>query len=389
MEAVISMGEELINAWNQSRLGWLTLAWFDGFGARTLRKLRAHYANDGEKAVQVSGSKLKSLGVTGPTTEKYLVWRPNVASEMLARRLDAEQIRFVLDNDQEFPTYLKHSSDPPACLFIRGARLQLNRPVAIVGTRAMTSYGARVTKMLSRELALAGCEIISGLALGIDGCAHQSALEAGGKTIAVLASGCADSTIYPRNNLPLAKRILEQRGTLVSELPPGTYSFKHLFPLRNRIIAALSVAAIVVEASESSGSLITAKLALEENRDVFAVPGPITSEQSRGTNNLLKLGAIPCTGPEDVLRIFNLTEDSALSAAIQITEEERSLLEILDRPLHKDELIRALEMPPADISSRLTALELKGLIETEGGQIYSRNRMGQNVIQHNQLNENN
>jgi DNA processing protein len=370
--------EELLNIWNQSRLGWLTLAWFDGFGARTLRKLRALYTNQGEKALQVSGSKLESLGVNRPTTAKYLIWRPTVVSEMLARRLDAEQIRFVLDDDPEFPTYLKHSNDPPACLFIRGAKLQLNRPIAIVGTRAMTAYGARVAQMLSRELALAGCEIISGMALGIDGCAHQSALEAGGKTIAVLATGCADSTMYPHNNLPLAKRILEQNGTLISELPPGTPSFKHLFPLRNRIIAALGVATVVIEASERSGSLITAKLALEENRDVFVVPGPITSEQSRGTNNLLKFGAIPCTGSEDVLRIFDPAENGhAPLSNFQITDEERELLEILDRPLHKDELIRALEISPAEISSRLTSLDLKGLIETQGGQTYSRSRMGQ------------
>lgn len=375
------MGEELLNIWNESRLGWLTLAWFDGFGARTLRKLRALYDNCGDKALRVSGSKLQSLGVNHPTTEKFLVWRPTVVSEMLARRLDAEQIRFILDDDAEFPTYLKHSNDPPACLFVRGARLELNRPIAIVGTRAITPYGAKATQLLSRELALAGCEIISGLALGIDGCAHQTALEAGGKTIAVLANGCADSTIYPRNNQPLAKRIVEQNGTLISELPPGTYSFKHLFPLRNRIIAALSVATVVVEASEKSGSLITAKLALEENRDVFVVPGPITSEQSRGTNNLLKFGAIPCTGPEDVLRIFNLAENgSALSTNLQITNEERELLIILERPLHKDELIRALEISPADISSRLTSLDLKGLIETQGGQTYSRSRLGQNAL---------
>ncbi|MBU1033278.1 MAG: DNA-processing protein DprA [Patescibacteria group bacterium] len=363
--------EKVFVQWDKNRLCWLTLAWFDGFGARTLRKLRALYSNQGDRAYNVSRETLISLGVNSNHADKFISWRKDVVPEMLARRLDAEKIRFVLECEDEFPSYLKHSSDPPACLFIRGATLQLNRPIAIVGTRAITSYGFRVTKFLSRELALAGCEIISGLALGIDGCAHESVLEVGGKTVAVLANGCSDATIYPRHNFPLAKRIMEKGGSLVSELPPGTCSFKHLFPLRNRIIASLSVATIVVEAAEGSGSLITAKLALEENRDVFAVPGPITSMQSGGTNNLIKLGAIPCTGPEEVLKLFELEQEKPREPII-LTDEERSLIDMLDRPLHKDELIRAMEKSPAEISSLLTSLELKGAIEHEGANIYSR-----------------
>ncbi|MEO5927084.1 MAG: DNA-processing protein DprA [Patescibacteria group bacterium] len=358
-----------------SRLGWLSLASFSGFGSRTLRKLRQRFGDDGERAMNASRTELLALRVTDHVADMYLEWRSRIEYQALARRLEAEGIRFVMNTDDEYPSYLLHTSDPPDSLFIRGATLKLRRPVAVVGTRAMSGYGAMAVRHIVGELTRAGCEIISGLAYGIDALAHTVALDSGGTTVAVLAGGVNDDGIYPRGNVQLAERIIRERGTIISELPPGTESFKHLFPLRNRIIAGLSTATIVVEAAESSGSLVTAKLALEENRDVFAVPGPIMSEQSKGTNQLIKLGATPLLCPEDVLGLF---DKAGLRHAppTSVTDDEKTVLQLLNRPLHIDDLIRALEEPPATVMSRLAILELSGCVIHHGAQIYARTLKG-------------
>lgn len=373
------MEEDNKKNWDENRLGWLGLAWFEGFGARSLRKLRAQYKNDGAQAFAVSKTALLSLGITEKIANRFIAWRKKVEVEIFARRCDADKIRFVLDDEKEFPSFLKHSNDPPAVLFLRGETLNLKKPIAVVGTRSMTNYGSRVTEELCRNLVIAGCEIVSGLALGIDAKAHSTVLEMGGVTIAVLAGGCNDDAIYPRSNFNLAKNIIAHRGTLLTEFPPGTESLKHLFPLRNRLIAGLCVATVVIEAAEFSGSLITAKLALEENRDVFAVPGPIDSEQSSGTNRLIKVGAAPCLGAEDILTLFDLQTETPVQK-IEITEDERELIDTLDRPIHIDELIRALEIPPAVMSSRLATMELKGLVEHQGAKVYARTKMGRDAV---------
>lgn len=366
--------------WTQDRLGWLALAWFEAFGARTLRKLRSYY-RDGMTAFNAPYEELLSLGVLESALQRFVAWRTHVDPEAFARRCEAEDVRFILNCDAEYPAIFHQSSDPPAVLFVRGEIPALKRPLAVVGTRAMTRYGAQATELLCSKFVRAGCEIISGLALGIDAKAHETALENGGTTLAVLAGGCNDEAIYPRNNYPLAQRILEARGAIVTETPPGTESHRHLFPLRNRLIASLAVATIVVEAAESSGSLITAKLALEENREVFAVPGPITDERSRGPNTLLKMGAAPCTCAEDVLSLFDLPEQSAPVRTESVTREETEILVCLDRPLHIDELMRALKQPPAAVSSQLSTLELKGCVEHRGGGIYARTPAGKRVAE--------
>ncbi len=365
-----------MQAWNEDRLGWLALAWFEHFSARSLRRLRARFPNDGARAVAASREELLSLGITEKTTNAFVSWRPHVEAEMLARRCDGEGIRLVLDDDDEFPDYLKHSADPPAALFVRGARLELKQPIAVVGTRSMTHYGSKVTEKLCTDLVYGGCEIVSGLAFGVDAKAHEVTLASQGITVAVLAGGCNDEALYPRTNLRLAKQILESGGTILSESAPGTDSFRYLFPLRNRLIASLSVATVVVEAAEKSGSLITAKLALEENRDVFAVPGPITSEQSAGTNQLLKLGAIPCLGAQEVLELFHVQGRAVEAMPIHASDEERELLETLNQPLHVDDLIRAVEREPRAVASVLAAMEVKGLVEQQGGGFYLRTVRG-------------
>ncbi len=361
-------------SWDENRLGWLGLAWFEGFGARSLRKLRARYQEDGMKAFRATRDELLRVGILERLIDRFIHWRSGVDPTMFARRLDAESIQFLLDGP-DIPDLLRSSSDPPAALFLRGAPLHLKRPIAIVGTRAITPYGTRVTEQLCKDFVAAGCEIISGLAWGIDAKAHESTLDASGHTVALLAGGCNDGSITPHSNFNIGQRILKQGGSLVTEFPPGTESFKHHFPLRNRLIASLSLATVVIEAAEASGSLITARLALEENRDVFAVPGPITSEQSAGTNQLLKQGAIPCTSAQDILNALHI-DSTPQSVSVTLTPAEHALLQMIDRPLHIDDIIRAAESSPASISTQLSMLELKGCIEAQGGGIYHRTPRG-------------
>ncbi|HYY02727.1 MAG TPA: DNA-processing protein DprA [Gaiellaceae bacterium] len=261
------------------------------------------------------------------------------------------------------PPQLRAIHDPPLQLFARGngEPTVLDGPaVAIVGARACSSYGRQVAWMLGRELAAAGVVIVSGLARGIDGEAHRGALDAGGKTVAVL--GCGIDRDYPAVHAPLARAIAE-RSLLVSEYEPGVEPAPWRFPARNRIIAGLCAATIVVEARERSGALITADFALEEGREVFAVPGEITSALSAGTNDLLGLGATPLTRPADVLEALGIVqprkEPPRLSAVAS------SVLGLL--PASVDELVRATGLGARDISVALTELELVGAASQDEG----------------------
>lgn len=366
---------------DRSRLGWLALAWFDGFGARTLRRLMSRMNRDGVAAFEASRNTLLSVGVSERIADRFCAWRSGVDPEALARRLDAEQIRFHLLHEIEYPCILAESSDPPAILFIRGAPIRLERPVAIVGTRSITAYGSRVVRELVTPLVNAGCEIVSGLALGVDAEAHRAALRANGSTIAVLGGGINDDSIYPRNNAPLAREILQHGGTILSEFPPGTESLKHHFPLRNRIIASLALATVIVEAAEASGSLITASLALEENRDVFAVPGSIMSPQSHGTNKLLTLGAIPCTSADVVLERLgaSFSQSEPRSPIRDLSDVDRQILDALEIPRSMDDLVRCVDLPIATVTPSVTALEMDGFICIENTDEITRTPLGVRV----------
>jgi DNA processing protein len=256
-----------------------------------------------------------------------------------------------------FPPLLRAIYDPPQRVFVRGSGEDdvLERPtVAVVGARACSPYGAQVARRIGGELAAAGLVVVSGLARGIDGEAHRGALEAGGLTVAVL--GCGIDRDYPAAHAELARRIRE-RGLIVSEYEPGVEPAPWRFPARNRIIAGLSAATVVVEARERSGALITADLALEEGRDVLAVPGEITSPLSAGTNALLKLGAAPCTCAEDVLDLFGLTPEE--QAAPDVGANAAAVLAAL--PAAADELVSATGLDAKAVAIALAELELAGL----------------------------
>jgi DNA processing protein len=258
----------------------------------------------------------------------------------------------------ELPPLLRAIHGPPQRLYLRGngnSELLSGPAVAVVGARACSSYGRQVARMLGRELAAAGVVVVSGLARGVDGEAHRGALEAGGPTVAVL--GCGIDRDYPASHAELAKEIAEH-SLLVSEYEPGVEPLPFRFPARNRIIAGLCAATIVVEARERSGALITTDFALEEGREVFAVPGEITSSLSAGTNTLIKLGAAPLTCASDVLDTLGIESQPRAPAS-------HPLLELL--PATADELVRATGLAPADVAAKLAELELACLVAEADG----------------------
>jgi DNA processing protein len=263
-----------------------------------------------------------------------------------------------------YPPLLAQIHDPPAKLYVRGDFESLSRPaVAVVGARSCSSYGAQVARDLARELAASGIAIVSGLARGIDGEAHRGALEAGGTTVAVF--GCGIDRDYPRSHAALAERI-RASGAVVSEYPPCVEPAPWRFPARNRIIAGLCLATVVVEARERSGALITADFALELGRDVFAVPGEITSALSAGTNDLLRQGAAPLTRAGDVLAALGL--EPKPPPRLQVSEPAASVIEHLaDGARDADELARLTGRSSAEIAAVLVELELVGLVAGADG----------------------
>jgi DNA processing protein len=282
------------------------------------------------------------------------------------RRLAEGGFRFLARTASAFPPLLLAIHDPPAGLFLRGSAnpALLSRPaVAIVGARACSGYGASAARTLARDLARAGLVVVSGLARGVDAEAHRGALDAGGTTVAVL--GCGIDRDYPAAHAELALRIAET-GLIVSEYAPGVEPAPWRFPARNRIVAGLAAAAVVVEARERSGALITADLALEEGREVFAVPGEITSALSAGTNALLKLGASPLTCAGDVLSCFGF-EGVEIAEPSPEGEPGAVFARLSDSASSADELVRATGLDAADVARALVELELSGRVICSDG----------------------
>jgi DNA processing protein len=275
-------------------------------------------------------------------------------------------LRRIRRRDRAFPALLAAIHDPPPSLYLRGSgedEVLSRDAVAVVGARACSTYGRSVARSLGRELAAAGLVVVSGMARGIDGEAHRGALDGGGITVAVL--GCGIDRDYPAAHAELARRICE-RGLVASEYEAGVEPAPWRFPARNRIIAGLCRATVVVEARERSGALITADFALEEGREVLAVPGEITSALSGGTNALLKLGATPVTGAADVLELFDLAPSSPKPTPL--SEAASALLERLrDGALTADELVRLAGVEPGAAAAALVELELARCVELDDG----------------------
>jgi DNA processing protein len=319
-----------------------------------------------ELALAAFAAETGSHVVDVPRERRFERFRESFDAAQYLESLESRGLRFVGRRDPAYPPLLRELHDPPAGLFLRGGgdRELLRRPaVAIVGARACSSYGAQVARLLGRELAAAGLVVLSGLARGVDGEAHRGALEACGLTVAVL--GCGVDRDYPAAHAQLAQRICE-RSLVVSEYAPDVEPAPWRFPARNRIVAGLAVSTVIVEARERSGALITADFALETGREVFAVPGEITSALSAGPNALLRLGATPLTGAGDVLE--SLGVQPAEAVPLDVGGAATAVLAALaDRPAGADDLVRDTGLDAASVATALAELELAGAAtEAEG-----------------------
>ncbi len=337
---------------------------------RILKQVTGSYVN----ALSAKRSLLQKAGMRASTIERFLSWRAQHDETVTIDFLETEGIRVVFPEDSDFPPLLAASSDPPEVLFVRGI-FPSAPAVAMVGTRKITPYGEQVTRSLIPPLVRSGLCVVSGLALGVDGHVHRATLDAEGITVAFLATGVDRASIYPRAHVRLAEEIIEKGGCLISESPPGGQGHEYLFPLRNRLIASFSLATVIVEAAPKSGSLITATLALEENREVLAVPGSIWNPQSEGTNHLLKLGAKPCTAAQDILDALALDRPDLIAQArseLPTTPQDQTFLSYLSHPIHIDVLATLAKQAVSHVSSQLSILELKGLVQHLGGQTWVR-----------------
>ncbi|MBT4856975.1 DNA-protecting protein DprA [Candidatus Uhrbacteria bacterium] len=271
-------------------------------------------------------------------------------------------------NDNTYPALLKEIFDPPPTLMTKGVMPDIKRPhLAVVGSRKASPYGKEATRSLVGALARAGVVIVSGLAYGIDQAAHKATMDAGGTTVAVLGFGIDFKCTYREQKL--RDNIIKSNGAIISEFQPKEPGHKSNFPKRNRVISGICQGTLIIEAAERSGSLITARMAMQQNRDVFAVPGPITSQTSKGTNNLLKDGAFPVTCAKDILRILGVeVSDKKPSQVPNLSAPENTILNTLsDKPTHIDDIARANNSPINVIAVLLTSLEIAGHIKDIGG----------------------
>ena len=342
-----------------------------GIGPAKLRALLDHFG-DLETAWRATSADLREAGLDRRALEYLLAARAAMdldAEVDRVKRLDARCVTWV---DSDYPPQLKSIAAPPPLLYIKGAFALADQwAMAVVGTRRASAYGREVTRSLVSDLARSGVTIVSGLARGIDAAAHQAAIEAGGRTIAVLGHGI--DHVYPPEHRKLAGQIVEH-GALVTDYPVGTAPEGKNFPPRNRIISGLSLGVLVVEGAAPSGARITAEFAMEQGRDVFAVPGNILQRSSELPNTLIQEGAIPVLKVDDILEPLNLTmvaQHAEAREVIPADETEAKVLQLLSaEPVHIDEIQQTTGLPIAQVSSTLALMELKGMVRQVGGMNY-------------------
>jgi DNA processing protein len=360
---------------HEPKLYWIGFNLVKGIGAVRFRKLLETFG-DAETAWNASTEALRAAGLSARIVENLGSFRSQVVLEQVWDRIQAQNIRVLTWEDEDYPRRLKEIDQPPPVLYVRGElKLEDEWAVAIVGTRRITPYGRQVTEEVSGTLARNGVTVVSGLARGVDAVAHQTAVQAGGRTLAVLGSGV--DRIYPPENQRLADQILSH-GAVISDYPLGTPPEGPNFPPRNRIISGLSLAVIVIEANIDSGAMITATFAAEQGRELFAVPGNILAPQSRGANRLIRDGARPLLDPQEVLEILDLQQAASQQTARLILPQdpvEAQLYQVLGaEPLHVDEIRSQSGMSIEKVSSTLALMELKGMVRQVGGMNYVRVR---------------
>jgi DNA processing protein len=350
---------------------WVGFNLVKGIGAVRLQGLRDHFG-DLALAWQAPLDALKVAGLSSKLAERVVQIRASVDLDKYMARVAAQGISILTWEDELYPKRLKEIDQPPPVLYERGALSDEDSwAVAVVGTRRVSAYGRQVAEDVAAFLANSGVTVVSGLARGVDAIAHQSALKAGGRTIAVL--GCGVDRIYPPEHMQLAEKIIAS-GAILSDYAPGTAPDAANFPPRNRIISGLSMATVVVEAGETSGALITAQFAVDQGREVFSVPGSILAPQSKGTNRLIAQGAHPMLSARDLLDILNLgrvTEQREVRKILPGNEIEAKLLSVLTHePKHMDEIRNQTGLPIERVSATLVMMELKGMVRQVGGVNY-------------------
>jgi DNA processing protein len=353
------------------KASWVGFNLVKGIGAVRLQALIQYFGNL-EIAWQASETELLSAGLSQRIIDVFVDTRHKIDPIEAYEDILKKEIKILTWEDLDYPDKLMNIDQPPPVIYIRGSIKPEDRwAVAIVGTRRVTSYGRQVTEQVSTYLARNGLTVVSGLARGVDGVAHQTTLANNGRTIAVLGSGI--DQIYPPEHRQLAEKIIEN-GAVISDYHPGTPPDAGNFPPRNRIISGLSMATVVVEAGETSGALITATFAAEQGREVFAVPGPIYAPQSKGTNRLIREGAQPLLDPVDIMESLNLRKvDHYKQASLLLPgdELETKLMEILNlEPVYIDEIQTKAGFPVEKVSAALTMMELKGMVKQVGGMTF-------------------
>jgi len=350
---------------------WIGFSLIPGIGRVRLTQLE-NYFDSLEDAWKATPADLKQAGLDSRSIRATTSWRAKISLEAEMEKLERYGVKVFTWHDPDYPSRLKEIYDVPPILYVRGSLLREDEwCLAVVGTRRATVYGRQVTEEIVADLARSKITIVSGLARGIDSVAHRSALETGGRTIAVF--GCGLDIVYPAENANLARRIMQQ-GAIISEYPLGTKPRADNFPRRNRIMSGLSLGVLVAEASKTSGAMITARLALEQNREVFAIPGSILSPASSGTNHLIQEGAKLVHDYTDILEELNLTavaQQMEIKEVIPASDTESLLLKQLSaEPTHIDEVCRSSGLPVATVSSTLTMMEIKGLVKQVGNMNY-------------------
>jgi DNA processing protein len=332
-------------------------------GPKKMRLAREYFGS-----FQKAWTAPKSEFLSAAEIEGNSDFRNNISPEKEFDAVKKENAEILLF--EEMPEKLRQIPDAPEILYIKGRMpSEENIFIAFVGTRKCTSYGEKAAEEIISGLKNHPVCVVSGLALGIDAAAHRHSVSSGIPTIAVLGSGISRNTIYPKANISLADKIIEHGGCVISEYPVNQEAAKYTFPQRNRIVAGLSSGTVVIEAPQKSGAIITAFLAIEYSRDVFAVPGTIFSPNSKGCHNLLKMGAVPVTSAEDILIHYGM-ENKKTKSAENITANEMKMLSFIKEPTQKDKLIRTSGMKPGEINPLLTSLEIKGIIKEIDGILY-------------------
>lgn len=350
---------------------WVALNEFPQFGPKAISRLFSYFENM-HQAFEANASELIKAGISKKHADAFVHFRSGINPDKLMREIEKNNITAISIKNEAYPALLKTIYDPPPVLFVQGFLPSSDSAhLAIIGSRKATDYGIGICKKLTHELTSSGLVIVSGLAYGIDEYAHAATINAQGVTIAVLACGLLN--INSSRQRYLANKIIENGGAVISEFGLHTSSMKQNFPYRNRIISGLSHATFVIEAAEKSGSLITARCALEQGRDVFALPGPIDSLTSMGTNNLIKMGALAVTKSDDILDALQIehVQEKDIPKPEPDSKEEAQILELLSKkPIHIDEITRSTQLASMIVASTLSLMEMKGRAHQIGGMYY-------------------